>query len=98
MTVQDKELDNLLNKRFFRSHSDSFISSIISTAAATPQQQISEFTVLLRTIILPRPKVILTACLLISFIMGITSTQGVEAVSIVEELTGELISYEGEII
>lgn len=98
MTEQNRELENLLSERFFRSHSDSFINSIISTAAKTPQQPVNEFTILLRSIALPRPKIMLTACLLVSFIVGITSTQGVEAISIIEELTGELISYEGEIL
>jgi Fe2+ transport system protein B len=98
MTAQDRGLEDLLNERFFIDHSDSFISSIINAAAETPQQKVSEFTVLLRSIVLPQPRAILTACLVLSFVMGITITQGVEATSLIEELTGELISYEGEIL
>ena len=96
MSISDKELDKFMDSRYFKDHSDGFIASIISKAAELPQQKVSEFSSILRNIILPEPKLTLSVCLVASFLIGVFSSQSIEAASLND--ISSFMYYEGELL
>ena len=96
MSISDSELDKFMESRYFKDHSDGFIGSIISKAAQLPQQKISEFSSMLRNIVLPEPRLTLSACLVASFLIGIFSSPSIEAAPLNE--ISSFMYYEGELL
>lgn len=92
---EEIDIDKLLESRFFLDHSEAFMDLIIDKAKSCPQK-ISEFSSFLRTIVLPEPRLTLTACLVASFLIGVFSSQSIEAASVND--INSFMYYEGEIL
>ena len=98
MSISDKELEVSISSRYFKNHRENFIESIIDQANKTPQESTNEFSVILRNIILPEPRLTLSLCMLASFLIGIVTNQSIDTTLGLGNEISEFMYYGGELI